>query len=623
MTPAGPKRALIPETDQLGRYRLVATLGQGGMGTVHLAFACGLGQFRKLLVVKELRQDLTSKAGFVSMFMDEARLAARLEHPNVVQTFEVDQDGDRYFLAMQYLDGQPLSVLLDRLRASGGLSLDVHLQILCEVLAGLHYAHELRDYDGSALHVVHRDISPQNIFITYHGQVKLVDFGVAKASDAESPTQPGIFKGKFAYAAPEQVMGGAIDGRTDVFSVGIMLWQAIARRRFSIQQPTPDSYRARLHGEEPRIAAVVPDVNPILAAICDQALSVDPEDRFPNAQAFRDDLMEYLQVCGARIDAAQIGDLMRRTFAAERKNMHRLIARAMKEEEASASMVASLPFLNSERTSPSEVGSSTLADLSRQIDDAQQRHTQLQLRTSSTRSSARKPAPPPLHSDITQPSIPPPSPRSRARTLWPAVALTAALGLCFALWLAEWPEESALTLPSSSVSDPAPVPAQPVRPDTAASVTSGVAALPAANEPPDLTPKTASAPRPIAVIEGRDPRAKPSGSHTRSLETSKGEAPRKLGGGVQRPASASAAEPARSELSVAASAGHERATHHPHAAETLEKPAQSAATGRARAPESPAGARGAAKRGEPEMGADLGTLRAQTNLNIDEEDPYQ
>src|SRR4051812_39704553 len=176
MRVTGARMESLPASQQLGKYRLVATLGQGGMGTVYLALASGPGQFRKLLVVKELRQDLTRKPGFVEMFMDEAKLTARLDHPNVVQTFEAGEGHDRYYLAMEYLDGQPLSALIDRLADSNGLPLWVHIQILCEVLAGLQYAHELPDYDGTSLHVVHRDISPQNVFLTYHGQVKVVDF---------------------------------------------------------------------------------------------------------------------------------------------------------------------------------------------------------------------------------------------------------------------------------------------------------------------------------------------------------------------------------------------------------------------------------------------------------------
>jgi serine/threonine-protein kinase len=361
----------LPPTQQLGKYRLVATLGQGGMGTVYLALASGLGQFRKVLVVKELRQDLTRSAGFVSMFMDEAKLTARLDHPNVVQTFEAGEVEERYYLAMEYLDGQPLSALIDRLADSNGLPLWVHIQILCEVLAGLHYAHELPDYDGTSLGVVHRDVSPQNVFVTYHGQVKVVDFGVAKAAGASTLTDPGVFKGKFAYAAPEQVLGRPVDPRTDVFAVGVMLWEAITGRRFSPSLATPTAFRDRTAGREPRIHDMQGEVDPLLAEICDRALAVDPDVRFPTANSFRAALQEFLSLSGVRVEAPEIGQFMRDVFARERRDVHMLIERAMKHGGASESSVEALPFMNfddpSEATAVADL--SSLVDVSHERDD--------------------------------------------------------------------------------------------------------------------------------------------------------------------------------------------------------------------------------------------------------------
>jgi serine/threonine-protein kinase len=345
---------------QLGKYRLVATLGQGGMGTVYLAFASGLGEFRKLLVVKELRQDLIVKDTSVAMFIDEARLAARLDHPNVVQTFEADQDNGRYFLAMEYLDGQPLSALVER----GGLPLGLHVHLLCEMLAGLQYAHELRDYDGSNLHVVHRDVSPQNVFITYHGQVKVVDFGVAKACNASTLTMPGMFKGKFAYAAPEQATGRPVDARADVFAVGVMLWEAIAGRRFAEPAPTHETFHARATGREPRILEVAPDTEPMLADICNRALAVDPDQRFSSAQAFRSELQDYLLLTGQRPDSAELAQLMREVFSSEREAMHQVIQRAMKQGGATESMVEALPFMRANSVVEYEEEATIVADLS-------------------------------------------------------------------------------------------------------------------------------------------------------------------------------------------------------------------------------------------------------------------
>jgi eukaryotic-like serine/threonine-protein kinase len=366
---SGARMESLPPTQQLGKYRLVATLGQGGMGTVYLALASGLGQFRKVLVVKELRQDLTRNAGFVSMFMDEAKLTARLDHPNVVQTFEAGEENERYYLAMEYLDGQPLSALIDRLADSNGLPLWVHIQILCEVLAGLHYAHELPDYDGTSLGVVHRDVSPQNVFVTYHGQVKVVDFGVAKAAGASTLTDPGVFKGKFAYAAPEQVLGRPIDARTDVFAVGVMLWEAITGRRFSPPLATPTAFRDRTAGREPRIHDLQGEVDPLLAEICDRALAVDPDVRFPTANAFRAALQEFLSLSGVRVEAPEIGQFMRDVFARERRDVHMLIERAMKHGGASESSVEALPFMNFD--DPSEA--TAIADLSSLVDVSHER----------------------------------------------------------------------------------------------------------------------------------------------------------------------------------------------------------------------------------------------------------
>ena len=359
--------------EQLGKYQLVATLGQGGMGTVYLAFASGFGQFRKLLVVKELRQDLTRQPGFVSMFMDEAKLAARLEHPNVVQTFEASEVDDRYFLAMEYLDGHALSALLDRLieTPSPKFTLWMHIQILCEALSGLHYAHELTDYDGSSLQVVHRDVSPQNVFVTYHGQVKVVDFGVAKAANATVKTQPGMFVGKFSYAAPEQVKAGAVDARTDVFAAGIMLWQAIAGRPFSERVPSPEACRARIEGLEPRIAQVVPTVDPTLARICDRALAIDPDRRYASAKELRSELQEYMQRVGVRIEAAEIGQLMQELFASERRALHARIEQAMRRAGESPASGDSLPILQLADKEPTTVADlSSLVQVSLEQDDA-------------------------------------------------------------------------------------------------------------------------------------------------------------------------------------------------------------------------------------------------------------
>src|SRR5215510_634418 len=169
----------------LGKYRLLAEIGHGGMADVYLAVVRGPAGFNKLVVIKQIRPQLAQDPDFLAMFLDEARLAARLSHPNVVQTNEVGNDGDRYFMAMDYLDGRGLDQIRRRSKVAGfGLSVPMQLRVVSDMLAGLDYAHKLTDFDGSPLNIVHRDVSPQNVFVTFDGQVKLLDFGIAKASDS-------------------------------------------------------------------------------------------------------------------------------------------------------------------------------------------------------------------------------------------------------------------------------------------------------------------------------------------------------------------------------------------------------------------------------------------------------
>ncbi|MEO7729963.1 MAG: serine/threonine-protein kinase, partial [Kofleriaceae bacterium] len=188
----------------LGKYQVVAEIARGGMGVVYLAMTKGPGGFSKLVVVKELHPELVEDPAFATMFLDEAKLAARLNHPNIVQTNEVGNDGDRYFMVMDYLDGRGLDQIRRRARtAGGGPSLAMLLRVLIEMLSGLAYAHKLTDFNGAPMQIVHRDVSPQNVFVTFDGQIKLLDFGIAKAADSTHETQAGVLKGKVAYMSPE------------------------------------------------------------------------------------------------------------------------------------------------------------------------------------------------------------------------------------------------------------------------------------------------------------------------------------------------------------------------------------------------------------------------------------
>ncbi len=311
------------------RYRLIAEIGRGGMAEVYLAVAQGPGGFNKLVVIKKALQDLALQPEFLAMFLDEARLAARMNHPNVVQTYEFGEEDGRQFIAMEYLDGQPYSRILARLRGRmGGLEsmpLAHHIRILIDTLAGLHHAHELKDFDGSPLHVVHRDVTPQNVFVTYDGSTKVVDFGIAKAQDSSSRTVTGEIKGKVTYMSPEQVRGEPLDRRSDLFAIGIMLWEAVAGRRMWREIPDIAVVSELLQGRLPSIREVAPHAPPELVRIIERALSPDREQRYPSALAMQRDLDEFAIVSGARVDGAEVGRVVSEWFEEERRRVRAVV----------------------------------------------------------------------------------------------------------------------------------------------------------------------------------------------------------------------------------------------------------------------------------------------------------
>ena len=309
-----------------GNYRLIAELGRGGMADVYLAVTeATLGGFRKLVVVKILRSSLAEDEDVLKMFLDEARLAARLNHPNVVQTNEVGEYDGQYFIAMEYLEGQTYSRVTRRLNGDR-LPLSIRLHVLKQALSGLHYAHELNDYDGTHLRVVHRDVTPSNVFVTYDGQIKLLDFGIAKALDSSTETRAGVLKGKVGYMAPEQ-MGAAspIDRRTDVYSAGVVLWEMLTGTRMWKGIKPSEAMGRVLRGEVPRPSEANPDVAPELEAICMHALAYLPDDRYATATELEAELDKYLEANPPRPSDREIGSLMIDSFTDDRARMRAVI----------------------------------------------------------------------------------------------------------------------------------------------------------------------------------------------------------------------------------------------------------------------------------------------------------
>jgi serine/threonine-protein kinase len=309
-----------------GKYRLLAELGHGGTADVFLAVARGPGGFSKLVVIKRLRPNLVEEPEFVAMLVDEARLAGRLNHPNVIQTNEVAQVGNQYYIAMEYLEGQPLYRVLQRSARLQGFPFSMHLRVIADALGGLHHAHELKDFDGTSLHVVHRDATPENIFVTYEGQVKVVDFGIAKAIGRSSETRTGIIKGKVAYMAPEQALGSEIDRRADVFSLGVMLWEAAVGRRMWKGVEDAAILRQLAEGKIPSSPrAVNPKVSKALDRIVRRAIATNASARYATTADFQQDLEQFIETEGHHIASRQLGDFVADLFKDRRAQQRAVI----------------------------------------------------------------------------------------------------------------------------------------------------------------------------------------------------------------------------------------------------------------------------------------------------------
>jgi eukaryotic-like serine/threonine-protein kinase len=313
--------------EQLGRYRLLFELGQGGMARVFVAMASGLGGFNKLVVLKVLRDECLVSSG-PEMFLGEARIAARLNHPNVVQTIEVGEDRGRYFICMEYLEGQPLGRLLKATQETP-LPLSARLELICQVLEGLSYMHGFTDLDGRPLSLIHRDISPNNVFVTYDGNVKVLDLGVAKAEGVSETTGVGTFKGKFAYAPPEQ-FAGTCEQRSDLFSVGIVLWELLTYQRIAQDRSQRDIIRSRVEGRDAEFMRATSGVPSELLEICAKAAGKEPSDRYGSAIEMRDALRAYIKANHLESSPAEVRAFLDGVFSDERTQIRKVLDQRMK-----------------------------------------------------------------------------------------------------------------------------------------------------------------------------------------------------------------------------------------------------------------------------------------------------
>ena len=305
----------------LGEYRVVDEIGVGGMASVHLARVDGPAGFQKWVAIKRIHSHLVEDPSFVNMFLDEAKVAARISHPNVATVFKLEQHDDTYWIAMEYLHGEPLREVMRRTEEVGRIApTEIACRIISDAAEGLHAAHELRGENGEFLGVVHRDVTPHNLFVTYEGTTKVVDFGIAKFSSRLAQTRAGMVKGKLAYMSPEQVAGEAVDRRTDIFALGVVLWELTTGQRLFRMDSDIDTLAKVQECIVTPPSAIVRDYPRDLEAIVLKALSKDQNHRFQTAREFSRALQTYVLKRGIFIASDEVAAYMRSIFSDRIKN---------------------------------------------------------------------------------------------------------------------------------------------------------------------------------------------------------------------------------------------------------------------------------------------------------------
>lgn len=277
------------------KYRVIKRLEAGGMAEVFVGEAVSVQGFKKQVAIKRVLPHLAQNPDFIEMFLDEARLSAKLTHANIVSVFDISAREDTYFLVMEFVDGANLKKIIENVSARNkSIPLAQATFICIEACRGLSYAHELTGENGEPLGIVHRDISPPNIMVTKRGEVKVADFGLAKAGTQLSQTDPGVVKGKFSYLSPEAALGEEVDARTDVFSLGIVLWEMLAGRRLFLGESDYATVKLVQKANIPRLATLNREIDEEFEEVLLRALTQDPNQRYKSAREFGDALAGYL-----------------------------------------------------------------------------------------------------------------------------------------------------------------------------------------------------------------------------------------------------------------------------------------------------------------------------------------
>jgi len=412
----------------IGRYEVIDRLAAGGMAEILLARVVGPSGFLRPVVIKRILPQYAKEGAFVNMFLDEARIVAGIMHPNVVQVYELDHEGGELFLAMEYLEGESASGVMRRVVARHSrLPPAIAAFIVAEACAGLHAAHDLEAPDGTSLNLVHRDVSPQNLFVTYRGAVKVLDFGIAKVTDRVTQTETGTVKGKFQYMSPEQTHGKPLDRRSDVFALGIVLYELLVGKLLFKRATMPATIRAVCEADVPPPSTLVAGVPAALDRICLRALARRRDERYATAAEMRRDLLTALRGSGASDDPGEALALLMQELFPERIAEKREMLRRVQ----SGSAVTHVPAVETD----------ALVELPT-ISDAHLEESTTEAMGAATEAASR------WETRL----APAPAPRGRINALWPLAAAALALmviGVTAVAWSRASTSAPAVTVPAA------------------------------------------------------------------------------------------------------------------------------------------------------------------------------
>jgi eukaryotic-like serine/threonine-protein kinase len=364
---------------KFGKYLLLERVNVGGMAEVFKAKTFGVAGFERILAIKRILPNLVEDDEFIRMFIDEARIAVQLNHANIVQIYELGKHGEHYYIAMEYVPSRDLRAILDRMRSNGQLMAIPQAAYVCKkVCEGLDYAHKKRDPSGNPMNIIHRDVSPQNILVGFEGEVKVIDFGIAKAANRASKTQAGVLKGKFGYMSPEQVRGLPTDRRSDIFAVGVLLYEMLTGERLFIGESDFSTL------ERVRNAEVVPPTNfnkkisQELEQICLKTLAREVEDRFQwaneLAEALEPFIVEDKQVFNMKRLAASLKEMYAPEIALEKSKLEEFLkvtADDAKPERGGPATSSILP-LHHPTTDPVAASARTQQKLDEEVDEVEE-----------------------------------------------------------------------------------------------------------------------------------------------------------------------------------------------------------------------------------------------------------